>query len=139
MFVPSFFTGSLIRRFGVLRVMTAGALVLATHVAITFTGTTFIHFLSELILLGVGWNFLFIGGTTLLTEAYRPSERAKSQALHDFCVHGLGSIGSLSAGGLLSALGWRAVNGAALPFLMLALIAIVLLGLRRERAVVPAG
>lgn len=132
MFIPSFFTGGLIRRLGVLRVMTGGVILLAVHVAIAFVGTDFIHFLSELILLGVGWNFLFIGGTTLLTEAYRPAERAKTQALHDFCVHGLGSIGSLSAGGILNALGWQAVNLTALPFLALALVAIAALAISRH-------
>lgn len=139
MFIPSFFTGTLIRRLGVLRVMAGGVIALGVHVAIALAGTEFIHFLSELILLGVGWNFLFIGGTTLLTEAYYPAERAKTQALHDFCVHGLGSIGSLSAGGILNALGWRAVNLTALPFLVLAMVAIAALAVsrytRREVAV----
>jgi MFS family permease len=132
MFIPSFFTGGLIRRLGVLRVMAGGVILLAMHVAIALAGTDFIHFLSELILLGVGWNFLFIGGTTLLTEAYRPAERAKTQALHDFCVHGLGSLGSLSAGGILNALGWQAVNLTALPFLALALFAIAALAISRH-------
>lgn len=132
MFIPSFFTGGLIRRLGVLRVMAGGVILLAVHVAISLAGTTFLHFLSELILLGVGWNFLFIGGTTLLTEAYRPAERAKTQALHDFCVHGLGSLGSLSAGGVLNLLGWQAVNLTALPFLALALVAIAALALSRR-------
>ena len=68
MFVPSFFTGTLIRRFGVLPVMGCGIALLAGHVAIAMSGIEFLHFLSGLILLGVGWNFMFIGGTTLLTE-----------------------------------------------------------------------
>ncbi|HVL56099.1 MAG TPA: hypothetical protein VM491_06320 [Burkholderiaceae bacterium] len=71
MFVPSFFTSHLIRRFGVLSMMVAGASLLGGHVAIALSGIELLHFLSGLILLGVGWNFLFIGGTTLLTEAYR--------------------------------------------------------------------
>ncbi|OIQ78342.1 hypothetical protein GALL_399580 [mine drainage metagenome] len=84
-----------------------------------------------MILLGVGWNFLFIGGTTLLTEAYRPSERAKTQAAHDFLMFGAVSLASFSAGGLLNTWGWRSVNLTALPFLALALMAVLGLAARR--------
>ena len=135
MFVPSFFTGNLIRRFGVLPIMGTGIALLAGHVAVALTGVEFLHFLSGLILLGVGWNFLFIGGTTLLTQAYRPSERAKTQAAHDFLMFGAVSVASLSAGGLLNAWGWRSVNLTALPFLGLALLAVLGLGLRRRQTV----
>ena len=133
MFAPSFFTGKLIRRFGVLPIMAAGIALLGGHVAIALTGSEFLHFLSGLILLGVGWNFLFIGGTTLLTEAYRPSERAKTQAAHDFLMFGAVSLASFSAGGLLNTWGWRSVNLTALPFLALALMAVLGLGARRWR------
>lgn len=121
MFVPSFFTGNLILRFGVLRIMACGTLLLVGHVAIAFAGNAFLHFLSGLILLGVGWNFLFIGGTTLLTQAYRPSERAKTQAAHDFVMFAVVSLASFSAGGLLNGFGWAAVNWTVLPFLVLTL------------------
>ncbi len=121
MFVPSFFTGNLILRFGVLRIMACGALLLVGHVAIALSGNAFLHFLSGLILLGVGWNFLFIGGTTLLTQAYRPSERAKTQAAHDFVMFAVVSLASFSAGGLLNGFGWAAVNWTVLPFLALTL------------------
>lgn len=135
MFVPSFFTGNLIRRHGELTIMGIGIALLAGHVAIALTGIEFLHFLSGLILLGVGWNFLFIGGTTLLTEAYRPTERAKAQAAHDFLMFGAVSLASFSAGGLLNAWGWESVNLTVLPFLGLALTAVLGLTVVRRRAV----
>jgi MFS family permease len=133
MFAPSFFTGNLIRRFGVLPIMGCGIVVLCMHVVIALSGNTFLYFLSGLILLGIGWNFLFIGGTTLLTEAYQPSERAKTQAAHDFIVFAVVSLASLSAGGLLHLWGWRAVNLTAIPMLALALVFIVGFALLRKR------
>lgn len=133
MFVPSFFAGNLIHRYGVLPIMGIGIALLAGHVAIVLTGIEFLHFLSGLILLGVGWNFLFIGGTALLTEAYRPSERAKTQAAHDFLMFGAVSLASFSAGGLLNAWGWQSVNLTVLPFLGAALIAVIGLGALRWR------
>lgn len=119
MFLPSFATGALIRRFGLVRVMGAGVLLLGGHVAIALAGVAVAHFVSALVLLGVGWNFLYVGGTTLLTETYRPSERAKTQALNDFVVYGVVAVATLSAGWLLHHLGWEAVNYSALPFLAL--------------------
>lgn len=133
MFVPSFFTGNLIRRYGVLTIMGLGIVLLAGHVAIALSGIEFLHFLSGLILLGVGWNFLFIGGTALLTETYRPTERAKTQAAHDFLMFGAVSLASFSAGGLLNAWGWESVNLTVLPFLGIALIAVTGLFLMRRR------
>ena len=124
MYVPSFFTGALIRRVGVLAVMATGIVLLGGHVAVALTGVAFLHFLSGLTLLGVGWNFLFVGGTTLLTEAYQPTERAKAQATHDFLMFAVVSAGSFSAGGLLNAWGWEAVNLTVLPFLLLAAAAV---------------
>jgi MFS family permease len=134
MFVPSFFTGSLIRRFGVLPIMGCGVVLLGSHVAIALSGIAFLQFLSGLILLGVGWNFLFVGGTTLLIEAYRPAERAKAQAAHDFMMMAVVSAASFSAGGMLHAWGWNSVNVTALPFLLLAAMAIVALALTRRSA-----
>lgn len=134
MFLPSFFTGKLIQRFGVLPVMGSGIALLSVHVMIAFNGTEFLHFLSGLIFLGVGWNFLFIGGTSLLTESYKPSERAKTQAAHDFLMFAAVSLASLSAGGILNAWGWQSVNLTVLPFLLLALCAVLGLGWQRRRA-----
>lgn len=139
MFVPSFFTGHLIRRHGVLPIMAVGIALLGGHVAVALSGVQWLHFLSGLVLLGVGWNFLFIGGTTLLTEAYRPAERAKAQAAHDFLMFGAVSIASFSAGGLLNAWGWQAVNLTALPFLALAALAVSALALVRMKALAAAS
>ncbi len=132
MFLPSFFTGNLIRRFGVLPIMGAGIALLVGHVAVALTGIEFLHFLSGLVLLGVGWNFLFIGGTTLLTEAYQPAEKAKTQAAHDFLMFGAVSFASFSAGGLLNTWGWQSVNLTVLPFLGMALMAVLGLGVMRR-------
>lgn len=134
MFVPSFFTGDLIRRFGVLQVMSAGILLIAGQVAATLSGVAFSNFVFGLVLLGVGWNFLFIGGTTLLTEAYRPSERAKTQAAHDFLVFGAITVSTFASGGLLNTYGWKALNLTVIPFLAIALIVIVGFGMARNRS-----
>ena len=139
MFAPSFFTGNLIRRFGVLTIMSIGVVLLAGNVAIALSGIEYLHFLSGLILLGVGWNFLFVGGTTLLTEAYRPSERAKVQAAHDFLMYAAITVATFSSGSLLNHFGWQSVNLAVLPFLAIALMMIIVLGVQRKRTVVDVG
>ena len=132
MFVPSFFTGNLIRRFGVLAIMLAGTVLLFLHVLIALSGVDYLHFLSGLILLGIGWNFLFIGGTSLLVQAYRPAEQARTHAAHDFLMFAVVSVGSFSAGGLLTAWGWSAVNLVTLPFLFIAGFAVVALARQRR-------
>ena len=124
MFVPSFFTGALIARFGVVRIMLAGVALLSAHVALSFSGTGFVSFASALVVLGIGWNFLYVGGTTLLTSTYLPAERATAQATNDLVIYVTGLLSSLSAGALLEALGWRMMNLVLLPWLLLALIAI---------------
>ena len=98
MFLPSFFTGSLIARFGVLRVMFAGAVLLSAHVGLSLSGTGFVSFASALALLGVGWNFLYVGGTTLLTDAYLPAERGRAQAANDLLIFVVGLASSLTSG-----------------------------------------
>lgn len=118
MFAPSFFTGQLIVRFGVGPVLQAGAVLLGACLAINLLGTSVTHFWLALLLLGVGWNFLFIGGTTLLTETYTAEERAKAQALNDFLVFSTTALASLGAGALLHAWGWQWVNLAVIPFLL---------------------
>ncbi len=132
MFAPSFFTGHLIRRFGVLQVMLVGGLLSAVCVGINLTGTSLSHFWLALFLLGVGWNFLFIGATTLLTETYTPEEKAKTQALNDFMVFSSVTIAVLSAGTLQHRLGWQAVNYGVLPLIAVTLIAVTWLLLRRR-------
>ena len=124
MFAPSFFTGSLIVRFGVLRIMFAGAMFGVLCVSINLMGTQLVHFMSALIFLGISWNFLFVGATTLLSETYRNNERNKAQALNDFIVFSTVSIGSLSSGALQNAVGWQAVNKGVLPFLLVIVLAI---------------
>jgi len=126
MFVPSFFTGTLIDKFGVRKLMLAGVIILSLHVTFAMTGTDFFNFVSGLILLGVGWNFMFIGGSTLLTKVYTPAEKEKTQAFHDFFVFGIISISSFSAGALLNHWGWNGVNLAVIPLLVFALIKIIL-------------
>lgn len=142
MFLPSFFTGSLIARFGVLRIMFAGVMLLAGHVLMTWTGTGFSSFASALVLLGVGWNFLYIGGTTLLTTTYSPGEKSRAQATNDITIFAVGLACSFSAGGLLQAFGWQTLNGMLLPWLASAALAVALFGVktrrnqRRERALI---
>ena len=122
MFAPSFFTGSLIKRYGAPRIMQIGFILLLGHVTITLLGVEFLHFLSALILLGVGWNFAFIGGTTLLTQTYRPSEQLKVQAINEFAVFGLVAMATLSAGWLYDRFGWFMLNLTVAPFLIIALL-----------------
>ena len=130
MFAPSFFTGTLVKRFGAPRIMQIGFVLLLGHVGIALLGTEVLHFLSALILLGVGWNFAFIGGTALLTQSYRPAEQLKVQAVNEFAVFGLVALASLSAGWLYDRFGWIALNLAVAPLLIVALLATAALGHR---------
>jgi MFS family permease len=132
MFVPSFFTGSLLERFGVARVMQVGVLLMSAHVALSVSGTGVYSFAGALVLLGVGWNFLYVGGTTLLTRTYLPAERAMAQAINDLTIYIVGLVSSLGAGALLALVGWQRMNLLLLPWLALALIAVF--WLRRSRA-----
>lgn len=134
MFLPSFFTGSLIARFGVLRIMFAGIVILATEVLLSWSGTGFASYASALVLLGVGWNFLYIGGTTLLTTTYTPAEKSRAQATNDMMIFAVGLASSFGAGGLLSAFGWQTLNGLMLPWLALAAVSLVWLGIRPGRS-----
>ena len=137
MFAPSFFTGSLIKRYGAPRIMQAGFILLLGNVVLALSGVEFLHFLSALVLLGVGWNFAFIGGTALLTQTYRPAEQLKIQAVNEFAVFGLVALASLSAGWLYDRFGWVTLNLAVVPFLLAALIATI--GIERQtRQAVPA-
>lgn len=135
MFAPSFFTGSLIRRFGVLSVMLAGVVLEALCVGVALSGVLVANFWWALVLLGVGWNFLYVGGTTLLTECYRPSEKAKAQGTHDFLVFLTSAMSSFSSGLLMNRNGWEMLNYAALPVLAVIGAAITWLALRRRSAV----
>jgi MFS family permease len=132
MYGPSFFTGSLIHRFGVLNVIFAGIGMLFIAVLSALAGTGVWHFWLALFLLGVGWNFMYVGGSALLTECHTPAERAKAQAANDFMVFLTMAVSSMSSGMLLQASGWHAVNYGTVPFLLLALSATAwLMWLRR--------
>jgi MFS family permease len=137
MFAPSFFTGALIKRFGVLNIMFTGVLLMFGCVAFALNGNDVMHFLGALFALGVGWNFMFIGGTTLLTEAYRPEEKNRVQGANDFLVFLTMATSSFSSGALVTSSGWEILNFGALPFLVIVSGGILWLGMRR-RAVAGA-
>lgn len=133
MFLPSFFTGNLIARFGAPKIMLAGIVLFLCHVAVALSGVEFLHFASALVLLGVGWNFTYLGGTTLVTEAYRPSEKAWTQGIFDFSVFTTVVISSFASGALLHFFGWNGVNLLALPLLLCAGVALLAyLGFQRR-------
>ncbi len=125
MFLPSFFTGHLIARYGPTNIMIVGALLQGLCVAVNLAGIDFMNFLTALILVGVGWNFLFIGGTTLLTECYRPAEMAKVQGFNDFCIWGGVAAGGLLSGASNHLFGWAIVNVVTVPLIVLSLIAAI--------------
>ncbi|MCW9035002.1 MAG: MFS transporter [Rhodospirillales bacterium] len=133
MFAPAFFTGSLISRYGVLNIMLVGMILLAGCVAVALSGLDVMNFTVALIALGLGWNFSFVGASTLVTEAYEPSERAKVQAINDFLVFGTVAVGSLGSGALLHFSGWDMVQYVALPFIILSSLATLGLAISRKR------
>ena len=120
MYLPSLVTGFLIMRFGAGRMMALGTLVLAATLAIGFAGREFLHYMAAMIALGVGWNFLYIGGTVLLGRAHTPSERFRTQAVNDFSVFGVSALGSLSAGVVMHTFGWHGVLTAAVVPIVIA-------------------
>jgi len=124
MFVPAFFTGNLVARFGPFNIMTAGIALLIAGVAIALMGTTVWHFRGALSMNGVGWNFLFVGATTLLTTTYRPAERGKAQAFNDFLIFGTTATASLMASIVLDLRGWAELNYLALALVCIALLVI---------------
>jgi MFS family permease len=138
MYAPSFFTGALIRRWGVLNLLLVGALLLFGCIGIALSGEDLMHFWWALLLLGIGWNFLYIGGTTLLTETYRPEERAKVQGSNDFIVFGVQAVSSVSAGALILGSGWQTLNLLAIPGVALVALAVATLWLARRRTSVAA-
>ena len=131
MFVPSFFTGKLIARFGKRPITALGLLMIGAAGALALMGLDIFHFWGSLVLLGVGWNFGFIGATAMLTECYRPSERAKVQALNDFLVFGTVAVASFGSGQLLHSAGWNGINIGMLP---LVAVVLVMLGLQARRS-----
>src|SRR5690606_22915287 len=133
MFAPSFFTGTLIKRFVVLNIMLLGVVLSLGCVAAALFGVELAHFWLALVLIGVGWNFMFIGATTLLTECHSPSERGKVQGANDLAIFVTMAVTSLSSGLLFTLQGWMTMNRLAVPFLLLARGSVAWLATRRRR------
>lgn len=134
MFAPSFFTGNLINRFGALNIILIGAVLNVGAVGAHLGGIDFSNFVVGLLTVGVGWNFMFIGATSLLTETYRPEERAKVQGFNDFLIFGTVAIAALSSGHLLAAFDWDTVNYGVAPLIGVAVLAVLFQKMRRGGA-----
>lgn len=131
MFLPSFFTGDLIKRFGALRIIIAGTLLNFVAIGFALSGVTVTNFWFALVTLGIGWNFMFIGGTTLLTETYQAHEKTRVQGFNDMMIFATMAVSSSSAGVLVNVKGWEIVNYTAIPFITIALCAAGWLLVRR--------
>jgi MFS family permease len=139
MYAPSFFTGRLVARFGAGRVATVGLALTGLSAAIGLGGVDVAHFWATLVLLGVGWNFGFLGASALVLECHRPEEKTRVQSLNDFIVFGLMAVGSFSSGGLLSAYGWNTVLWVSFVPLVLACAALALAMRRRTSPAAERG
>lgn len=139
MYGPSFFTGSLIARFGASKVVAVGLALEAIAAVIGIAGISAMHFWVCLVVLGIGWNFGFIGASALVLETHRPQERNKVQAFNDFLVFGLMAVGSFSSGQLLANYGWPTVNAVVFPPVILGLVALVMAGFVKRRAMQQAA
>jgi MFS family permease len=133
MYGPSFFTGSLIARFGAPKIVALGLSLEAIGATIGLSGITAMHFWATLIVLGVGWNLSFVGASALVLETHRPQERNKVQAFNDFLVFGTMALGSFSSGQLLANYGWSAVNMVVFPPVLLGLAVLMLASFARRR------
>jgi len=134
MFVPGFFTGHLIKRFGALPIMGAGVVLNLVCIGVALSGVELMQFLVALFTLGVGWNFLFVGGSTLLTLAYKPEEKIKTQGAMDFCVFTTMAVTSFASGALITTRGWDWLNYGSLPAVLLIAAALLWLAAVRRRA-----
>ena len=134
MYIPSFFTGLLISRFGELSVMLAGVLSMAICFVAAFASQAVIAYWIALVAMGIGWNFLFLGGTSLLTQTYRPSEKFKSQGAHDSVVFGLSAVTALSAGAVVHVAGWKVVALATIPPILIMGVAIGIYWMAQQRS-----
>lgn len=135
MYLPSLASALLIARLGIPRLMALGVVALGATLAIALQGHEYLHYWWSLMLLGIGWNFLFVGGTSLLVQTYRPGERFVAQATNDFCVFGVAALGSLLAGSVVHLGGWEAVLWTSLPPLIV--MALALTWQRRRPALAP--
>ncbi|MBM3486943.1 MAG: MFS transporter [Alphaproteobacteria bacterium] len=138
MYAPSFVTGWMINRFGLLNVMSLGVVLALAAVAAGLGGLAEINFLLTNICIGAGWSLLFVGATDLLTRTYRPSERAKVQGFNDMMIFGTVAASTLASGYLTQTVGWNTVLYADIPMILIAFAAVVWLRLRRDPAVVRA-
>jgi MFS family permease len=133
MYAPGFLTGSLIRRYGTLQIILTGVALTAISTFIALNGNSVAHFAAALVFVGLGWNFMYTGGTALLTETYAPNEKARTQGLNDFIVFATMGVSSLASGALVTTSGWETMNRAALPMLgVVAAGALWLMWLRRQ-------
>jgi MFS family permease len=139
MFGPSFFTGALIQRFGAATIVTIGLLLEATAATIGLAGITAMHFSAALIVLGLGWNFGFVGASALVLEAHKPSEKNKVQAFNDFLIFGTMAVGSFASGQLLASHGWNAVNAVVFPPIAIGVCALLIDVMTRRRAPATAA
>jgi predicted MFS family arabinose efflux permease len=139
MYAPSFFTGALIARFRAPVIVALGLALEAVAATIGLTGITAPHFWATLMVLGVGWNFAFIGASALVLETHLPQEKNKVQAFNDFCVFGMMAIGSFSSGQLLANYGWNAVNLVVYPPVLLGLVVLGLVSWAKRRARIADG
>jgi MFS family permease len=135
MYVPSFFTGTLISRYGVERIIAVGFAMLLVSAGVSIAGITLWHFWIGLMLLGIGWNFAFIGATALVTETHRPEERNRVQSFNDFLIFGSMAIGSFASGKVLALFGWAAVNEIVFPVVITAAALLLWLALRERRKI----
>ncbi|MEJ5082570.1 MULTISPECIES: MFS transporter [unclassified Ochrobactrum] len=138
MFAPSFFTGLLITRFGKERVTAIGLFIIALSAIVALSGLDLTHFWISLILLGIGWNFGFIGATAMVADCHRPEERGKAQGANDFLVFGTVACASFFAGSLLHSSGWETINWLIFPAVALILVPLVWQSARKQKAKVIA-
>ncbi len=132
MYIPSLFSGVLVARFGAMKIIWAGLVVMLACIVAGYGNPALMHYWVSLLLLGIGWNFLFLGGTTLLTQTYRSSERFKIQALNDFSVFALQAVAALGSGVLLANIGWNGVILFSIPWLVL-LIPVLVVVMMKQR------
>jgi len=133
MYAPSFFTGNIITRYGAPRVVAAGLVLTALSAVVALTGITVAHFYMALVLLGLGWNFGYIGASAMVADTARPEERTHVQSINDFCVFGVMAVGSFSSGQIVTTYGWDMVNWVVFPIVAAAALALAA-GSRRKAA-----
>jgi MFS family permease len=139
MFAPGFFTGSLIKRWGEIPVILLGMILLALCVPIALAGKTVFLFWASMALLGLGWNFAFTAGTTLLADAHTPSERAKTQGWVNFIIYGVAAAAALAAGPLLHFFSWDVVNYVTLPMIAVAILVTLYYAWMQKKALPAQG